>query len=453
VAIMEPVEEGVDQPQSRALWEESLDLMPDGVAGDGQYWAPYPIFFDRADGARMWDVDGREYLDFICGNGAIILGHRHPAVVEAITDFMAHWPPNLTPNPYTLELAQLIHKYIPSLEKMRFVPSASEAVHIALRVARAFTGRAKTAEIEGGFYGQVEEALVSTWPNRGRRGARKRPLPQPSSAGLNPGTLENTVLIPWNDADAAVEIIEEHAHELASLILEPVLGVGGALPADQAFMDTLREVTARHEIVLIFDETVTGFRYHLGGAQAMYDIMPDMTILGKVIGGGFPLAVFGGSNTVMSVVGRAGGKSLLTQAYQSGTFGGFALGCAAGTAVIRTLEEQPVHEHINRVGERLREGMREISSIVDVPMQVTGVGPMFNAFFTEQPVRDVRDANDVDPGKRIGTAVHNQLLRRGIRALRNHYSLACFAHTDSDVDQLLSALEDVLREMRAAGTA
>lgn len=439
--------------RSRALWEESLRLMPDGVAGDGQYWAPFPTFFARANGARMWDVDGREYLDFLGGNGAIILGHRHPVVVGAVTEFMERWVPNLTPNEDTLALARLINKHMPAVEKMRFVPSASEAVHMALRVARALTGRNKVARVEGGFHGQVVDALVSTWPHKGRRGARTRPQPQPSSAGLNPGALENTVLIPWNDPEAATAVIRENAADLACVLVEPVLGVGGALPADPAYLQALRDVTAEHEITLIFDETVTGFRVGLGGAQAIYGIKPDLTILGKVIGGGLPLAVFGGTSAAMSVVGRAGGKSLLTQIYQSGTFSGFAMGCAAGAAVVRFLEDGRVHEQIGRLGERTRAGLQEVSRVTGVPMQVTGIGCMFNTFFTEQPVRDVRDAEDVDPGKRIGSEVHNRLLQKGIRALRNHFSLISFSHTEEDVDRLIQAMEDVVRAMRSEGKA
>lgn len=437
--------------KSKQMWEESIRIMPDGVAGDGQYWAPYPIFFERADGGRMWDVDGKEYVDFFGGNGAIILGHRSAVVVKTVTEYMQRWAPNLTPNPETLELATLINKYMPSIQKMRFVPSASEAVHMAHRVARAYTGRAKIGRVEGGFHGQVNDALVSTWPHKGRRGSRQRPQPQSSSAGLNPGTLDNTILIPWNDVEAAVAIIEEHAAELACVMVEPIIGVGGSLIASQEYLNALREVTARNEIVLIFDETVTGFRMNMGGAQDIYKINPDMTILGKVIGGGFPLAVFGGSDAVMSVVGRSGGKSLQTQIYQSGTFSGFALGCAAGAAVVRALEDGRVHAHVNRLGETVRKGLREIGQRLQVSMQVTGIGCMFNTFYTSQAINDVRDAEDVDPGKRLGSEVHNRMLRKGVRALRNHWSMISYAHTEDDVRILLSTIEEVLSEMKGEG--
>lgn len=433
--------------QSNDTYRRATEVMPGGVGGDGQFRAPYPLYLSRAAGARIRDLEGREYLDYMLGAGAILLGHGHPAIQRAVRKAVESALPNLAATEHQVELAERLRRYVPSMERIRFAPSGTEANQAAIRLARAFTGRAKIGKFEGGYHGGADNVLVSVSAHEPSRGPRNRPNRVPYHNRIPPDLLAQTVVLPFNDIEASVSLIEEYAAELALVIVEPVLGFGGGIPADQAFLQALREVTTKHGIVLAFDEVITGFRFRTGGAQDYYDVRPDLTVLGKVIAGGYPLAAFGGRADVMELLSPASHPA--DHVFQSGTFTGFPASIAAGLACLDVIEDSDVFSKLNRLGERMRGGLRAIAKALDMDIQVTGLGPIFHLHFTRHPVTDARVACDAD--QEMLAKLHRSLLERGIHMYHGHLNFISFAHTERDVDSTLSAIRDMLKEASQGG--
>ncbi len=409
--------------RSRELYEQALKVMPGGVTRTSIYSEPYPIYLERGDGCRVWDLDGTRRLDLVVNYTALLAGHAHPAVVRAIQEQAARGTSFAAPNPPEVRLATELVARVPSLEQVRFTNSGTEATMMALRLARAFTGRTKFAKGEGGYHGSHD--LVQ----------------DPALAGTLPEVSDYAVVFPYNDAAAATELIDRHGHELAAVIVEPIMGSGGMIPADLEFLQALRAACDRHGSLLIFDEVIS-FRVARGGAQEKYGVLPDLTTLGKVIGGGLPVAAFGGRADVMQLLDPRR-EGFLPQA---GTLNGHPLGMAAGAATLELLTPE-VYAELDRRGERTREGLRALFAEHEVPAQVTGVSSLMQVHFTPDPVRNNRDVVRSDIGRRrefvMGLCNHGVLLNsRGMAALSTPAG-------DAEVDEFLEAVDTVLTEARA----
>jgi len=408
--------------RSRELYEQALKVMPGGVTRTSIYSEPYPIYAERGEGCRVWDVDGTRRLDLVVNYTALLVGHAHPAVVRAIQEQAARGTSFAAPNPPEVRLAAELVDRVPSIEQVRFTNSGTEATMMALRLARAFTGRRRFAWVEGGYHGSHD--LVQ----------------DPAVAGTLPEVAENAVVIPYNDAKGAAEILDRHGRELAAVIVEPILGSGGMIPADPEYLQALRAACDRHGSLLIFDEVIS-FRVRRGGAQEMYGITPDLTTLGKVIGGGLPVAAFGGRAEVMGLLDPRR-EGFLPQA---GTLNGHPLGMAAGAATLELLTPD-VYAELDRRGERTREGLRALFAEHEMAAQVTGVSSLMQVHFTPDPVRDHRGVMRSDPRQRkefvMGLCNHGVLLNsRGMAALSTPVG-------DAEIDEFLEAVDAVLSDRR-----
>ncbi|TME91296.1 MAG: aspartate aminotransferase family protein, partial [Chloroflexi bacterium] len=371
-------------PGSRAIHEQAVRVMPGGTTRTTTYFDPYPLYITRGEGCRIWDADGIERIDMLGNYTAMILGHAHPKVVEAIRKQAALGTGFAAANPVEVQLAELLCERVPSLEAVRFCNSGTEATMFAMRLARAFTGRPKIARIEGGYHGTHDYAEVSTHPDVDRAGPPDAPIAQADSIGTPSWALEQTVVLPFNNPDAAEAIIRREAGGLAAVILEPIIGAGGVIAATPAYLERLRSVTAELSILLIFDEVIS-LRVAPGGAQELYGVMPDLTTLGKIIGGGLPVAAFGGRADVMELLDPRRKPNLA----QGGTYNGNPLGMAAGLAAMTELTPD-VYQDLNRKGARVCEQLTEVLATHGVRAQVNGVGSLFAIHFTDQPVVDYR---------------------------------------------------------------
>src|SRR6266576_2008320 len=341
-------------PASRALHERAVKVMPGGTTRTTTYLDPYPLYIERGEGCRVWDVDGTERIDMLGNYTAMILGHSHPKVVEAIRAQAARGTGFAAANPAEVQLATILCERVPSVDAIRFCNSGTEATMFAMRLARAFVGRPKIARMEGGYHGTHDQAEVSTHPVVSEAGPADAPVPRPDSMGTPTWALEETVVLPFNNPDAAEAIIRRHAGEVAGVILEPIIGAGGVIPATIEFLRRLRQVTEELGILLVFDEVIS-FRVAPGGAQQRYRVTPDLTTLGKVIGGGLPVAAFGGRADVMALLDPRRDGFLP----QGGTYNGNPLGMAAGLAALRELTPD-AFARLDEQGEWLRGQLAEL---------------------------------------------------------------------------------------------
>ena len=320
-------------PRSRQLFEEALRVMPGGNSRTTTFFDPYPFYITRGEGARIWDADGNERLDFNCNYTSLILGHANPAVVKAIQDAAVHGMSFPGPSEHEIRLAEILTTRIPGMEVVRFANSGTEATMHAVRVARAFTGRAKIAKFEGAYHGTHDWVLVSVAPDPATAGSRKRPKSVAWSSGVPPMVVKHVVTLPWNDADACEKILEKQGGDIAALIIDPLLANAGMIPVREGFLEKLREVTQRLGILLIFDEVIS-FRVGRGGAQERFNIRPDLTTLGKIIGGGLAVGAFGGRADVMNFYDPRDGKGRINH---GGTFNANPLTMAGGIATMEQL--------------------------------------------------------------------------------------------------------------------
>jgi glutamate-1-semialdehyde 2,1-aminomutase len=371
-------------PGSRALHEKAVRVMPGGTTRTTTYFEPYPLFIDRGEGCLVWDVDGTERVDMIGNYTAMILGHAHPKVVEAIRAQAGRGTAFAAANAIEGELAEILCERVPSLDLVRFCNSGTEATMFAMRLARAFTERPRIARIEGGYHGTHDHAEVSTHPVLAEAGPADRPLAQPDSIGTPAWALEQTVVLPFNDPDAAERILREEGSGVAAVILEPIIGAGGVIAATPEFLARLRRVTSELGMLLIFDEVIS-LRVAPGGAQQLYGVTPDLTTMGKIIGGGLPVAAFGGRADVMELLDPRRQPNLA----QGGTYNGNPLGMAAGVAAMKELTPD-VYEDLSRRGARVKDQLSEVFASHGVAAQVNGVASLLAIHFTETPVTDYR---------------------------------------------------------------
>src|SRR5437773_2583483 len=358
--------------------------MPGGTTRTTTYFDPYPLYIERGEGCRIWDADGTERIDFLGNYTAMILGHAHPKVVEAIRRQAARGTAFAAANPIEVELATLLCERVPSLDLVRFCNSGTEATMFAMRLARAFTGRPKIARIEGGYHGTHDYAEVSTHPILAEAGPPERPVARPDSIGTPQWILDGSVILPFNNPDAAERILREEGEQVAAVILEPIIGAGGVIAATSEFIERLRAVTVELGMLLIFDEVIS-LRVAPGGAQQLYGVTPDLTTMGKIIGGGLPVAAFGGRADVMEHLDPRREGSIA----QGGTYNGNPLGMAAGVAAMTELTPD-VYDDLNRKGARVCEQLTEVFASHQVHVQVHRAGSMLALHFTNTPVVDYR---------------------------------------------------------------
>lgn len=420
-------------PRSQRLYERARTLLPGGVSSPVRYYPPYPRFIERAKGSRMYDADGHELIDLCLGYGPLILGHAHPAVVEAVREQAGRGTLFGAPSELEIELAETVRRHYPTMEMMRFVSSGTEATMHAVRLARGHTGRKFIIKMEGGFHGAHDAVLV-------RAGSGALAHAAPDSAGVPEEAAANTLVAPYNDAPAVERLMREHRDEVAAVLLEPVMAnIGPVLPRE-GYLEELRELTRRHGALLVFDEVVTGFRLGMGGARQRFGVEPDIATLGKVLGGGLPIGAFGASAEIMADV------SPLGKVYQAGTFAGNPLSMAAGLAALRELERVG-HDELDRRGELVRDGLSRIVGDLRLPCGVAGVGSMFQLFMTERPVRSYQDARTADAARSV--RLFHALLERGVYVPPSQFE-TCFlstAHDDRDVRTVVDAYADALGGM------
>ena len=428
------------RPKSTEIFERGKKILVGGVDSPVRAFRAVggmPLVIDRAAGARLWDADGNEYLDYVCSWGALILGHAHPDVVGAVADQARRGMSYGMTSPLEIELAEKIQKAVPSCERLRFVSSGTEATMSALRAARGFTKRDLILKFEGCYHGHSDSFLVDA-------GSGLATLGIASSAGVPEALARLTLNAPYNDLDAVEEIFAQHAGKIAAVIVEPVAANMGVAAPMMMFLEGLREITKRDGAVLIFDEVITGFRIAYGGAQQRFHIAPDMTTLGKIIGGGLPVAAYGGRRDIMEMVAPLG------PVYQAGTLSGNPLAMRAGLETLPKLEAPGFYDQLSKKSGRLGEGLRAALAEAGVPGQVNVAGSMLTLFFTSEPVLDYADAKESDT-KRFG-AFFTEMLGRGILLPPSQFEamFVSAAHTDADIERTIEAARESLRAIRSA---
>jgi glutamate-1-semialdehyde 2,1-aminomutase len=391
------------------------------------------LFIERGEGACLVDVDGNRYVDYVLSWGPLILGHAHPAVVEAVARTASRGTSFGAPSPLEIELARAVQRFLPGIEMLRFVNSGTEATMSALRLARAFTGRPKIVKFEGCYHGHADMLLV-------KAGSGVATLGLPDSPGVPPGTAADTLVAPFNDLAAVEELLEQYPAQVAAVIVEPVAGNMGVVPPVDGFLPGLRQLTRQHSALLIFDEVMTGFRVHPGGAQALYNVQPDLTTLGKVIGGGLPVGAYGGRREIMERVAPSG------PVYQAGTLSGNPLAMAAGLATLEQLEIPGVWAGIESAAAQLSDGLGQAAAEAGVPASVQRVGTMLTAFFTGHPVVDWPTAKAADTARYA--RFFRSMLDRGVYLAPSQFEAGFLstAHGSAEIQQTIEAARQAFRE-------
>jgi glutamate-1-semialdehyde 2,1-aminomutase len=435
-------------PKSLEIWQKNRTVMPAGVGSLFRLADPFPMIVKRARGARVWDVDDNEYLDFMLGFSVMILGNTPDEVQEAIREALPSGTHYGQCHEHEYAFAKLFCDMVPGVEKVTFCNSGTEATMYAVRLARATTGRPLVAKFEGGYHGTHDLLAVSfgrPGPNAERCGPIEDPVAIPESPGFAEGAWKDTIVLPYNHP-AAFEKIHRHASQLAAVIIEPVQGAAGAIPADGEFLSELRRITREIGAFLIFDEVITGFRLAPGGAQEYYRVRPDVSSYGKVAGGGFPFGAVGGTIEAMRLMEYDSEPGSILMA---GTFNGNPMVTAAGTAVLQRLSSDPqLYARLNGMGDRFRSEINQFAQVEDFPAIATGAGSMFWMHTTRGPVTNVRDARQ---GHRFAGPGLRLLYRKsGIHIPPNHGFL-CTAHTDEDIDQLVETHKAAMQELREQG--
>ena len=421
--------------KSKALYERARKVLPAGVSYGIRYFEPYPFYTAKAKGSKLYDVDGNEYVDFWLGHTALILGHNPPAVVEAVKRQLENGTHYGTCHELEIALAEQVVKMVSGAEMVRFANSGTEANMYVTRLVRACTGRSKVAKLDGGWHGGYDALHVGV----------HYPFNIPESAGLTSGALQDTIVLPFNDLEAVKKRLKNE--ELASIIIEPVLGAGGGIPAEKEFLKGLREFCDEKEILLIFDEVITGFRLAPGGAQQYYGVAPDITVFGKILGGGFPIGAFCGCKKIMERL-DAHIYERPRYSFHGGTFTANPITMTAGLTTLKILEDGQLINKLNRLGDEIREQLREIFEANGVDVQVTGVGSLFNVQFTKEEVKNANAVFKADRKKLVD--YHLKLIENGVFFLPTHTGALSTAHSDADIEKLLSETEKYAKQCKAA---
>jgi glutamate-1-semialdehyde 2,1-aminomutase len=426
---------GLDS-RSQQLYRRAREVIPGGVNSPVRSYSPYPLFIASAKGSKFKTVDSQEYLDYCMAYGALIDGHARAEVIDAVKEALEKGSIYGQPTEKEVELAELIASMVPSMKMVRLVNSGTEATMHAIRLARAFSKKKKVLKFEGGFHGSHDSVLV-------KAGSGATLLGSPSSEGVPSEVAKNTLVSRFNDDKIAGKIIRDHSDELAAVIVEPVLGNVGPILPKPGFLETLRKVTEENEVLLIFDEVITGFRMSIGGAQEYYKIFPDLTVLGKVLGGGLPLSAFGGKRDIMEKLAPMG------PVYQAGTYSGNPVSVSGALATLQSLKKRGgrLYSRLERMGDRMRRGIGDHLESARVAAQVNGIGSMFQLFLTDRPVTDYHSAKSADIRKY--EKYFHSLLASRIFVPPSQFE-TCFvstAHTEDELDSTLDAIGSAVKTL------
>ena len=419
---------GLDS-RSQQLYRRARQVIPGGVNSPVRNYSPYPLFVASAKGSKFKTVDSQEYLDYCMAYGALIDGHANVEIVNAVKQALEKGSIYGQPTEMEVELAELIASLMPSMEMVRLVNSGTEATMHAIRLARAFSKKKKFLKFEGGFHGSHDSVLV-------KAGSGATLLGSPSSEGVPSEIAKNTLVSRFNDEKIAGKIIRDHENELAAVIVEPVLGNIGPVLPKPGFLETLRKITEENEVLLIFDEVITGFRLSIGGAQEYYKIRPDLTILGKVLGGGLPLSAFGGRREIMEELAPMG------PVYQAGTYTGNPVSVSAALATLESLRKRAgqVYSRLEKMGDEMRRGIGDHLESARITAQVSGLGSMFQLFFTDRPVTDYHSAKSADIRKY--EKYFRSLLASRVFVPPSQFE-TCFLSTAHTEDELAATLDAI----------
>ncbi|HET9014379.1 MAG TPA: glutamate-1-semialdehyde 2,1-aminomutase [Thermomicrobiaceae bacterium] len=436
-------ERALDLTRSERDFAEARRVLPGGVDSPVRAFRAVggtPPFIARGAGATLFDVDGNAYLDYVGSWGPLVAGHAHPHVVERLRAAVEGGTSYGAPTEAETALAQLVVEMVPSIEMLRFVNSGTEATMSAVRLARGVTGRDKVVKFVGCYHGHVDALLATA-------GSGVLTLGIPSSPGVTAGTAADTISLPYNALESVREVFARLGEQIAAVIVEPVAGNMGVIPPGDGFLAGLREITARYGALLIFDEVITGFRVAPGGAQQRYGVLPDLTCLGKIVGGGLPVGAYGGRRDLMEQMAPVG------PVYQAGTLAGNPLAMAAGIATLEVLREPGSYDRLERLGERLAAGLTRAAEQAGVPVTVNRVGSMLAGFFTDRPVTDYDTATRAST-ERYAT-YHRAMLERGVYLAPSQFeaTFVSLAHTDADVDRTAAAAVEALRLVAGTGAA
>ncbi len=424
--------------KSKALFAKAQNFIPGGVNSPVRAFRAVggePLFIKKADGAYLYDEDGNKFIELINSWGPMLLGHNHPKVKEAVIQAMEDGTSFGAPTAREVEIAELIVSMVPSIEKVRMVNSGTEATMSAIRVARGYTGRDKFIKMEGHYHGHGDSFLIAA-------GSGAMTMGDPDSPGVTKGTAKDTLIAPYNDLEAIEKLITSNPGEIAALILEPVPGNMGLCLPKEGYLQGLRDICSREGIVLIFDEVMTGFRLAKGGAQEVFGVTPDMTTLGKIIGGGMPVGAYGGKKEIMEFVSPAG------PVYQAGTLSGNPIAMAAGLTMLKFLNEDPtVYSELNHIGRKLTEGISSINKELGLNYTVNTLGSMYSLFFTDKPVFDFESAKTSDTA--LFGKYFQAMLKRGVYLAPSQFE-SLFLSTalkDELIDQILVAHKEAMVEI------
>lgn len=424
----------MNNDRSRIFFKESIQVIPGGVNSPVRACKSVgaePVFIDRADGSKIIDADGNEYIDYIGSWGPMILGHRHPAVLEAVQTVLSRGTSFGAPTDLETELGNIVINAVPSIEMVRMVNSGTEATMSAVRLARGFTKRDTIIKFDGCYHGHGDTLLVEA-------GSGVATLGIPGSPGIPDSVIQHTLSLPFNDAEGITRIFNEKGDKIACVIVEPVAGNMGMVKPVEGFLETLRDLTEKAGSLLIFDEVMTGFRVAYGGAQSLYGVTPDMTCLGKIIGGGLPVGAYGGKKEIMEYVAPQG------PVYQAGTLSGNPVAMAAGLATLKELQKPGFYDALDTMSLRLASGLAQAAKNAGVKASAANVGSMLGFFFTDKKVNNFEDAKTSDT--EMFSAYYKKMRDKGIYLAPSQFEalFVSAAHSEQDIDATIKAAEEVL---------
>ncbi len=427
----------MNKSNSKNLFEKAKELMPGGVNSPVRAFKPHPFFTSHAYGSKLYDVDDNFYIDYCLAYGPLILGHAHPRILESVKNQLDRGVIYGTPTEQEVKMADLITNIFPSMEMTRLVNSGTEATMHAIRAARGFTGRDKIIKFEGCYHGAHDYVLV-------KAGSGASTFGSPTSLGIPNDTIKNTVVLPFNDIESFNEAIRKNRNTIAAVILEPIIGNAGLILPKDGYLQEIRRITENENIILIFDEVITGFRMALGGAQEYFNIIPDMTTLGKIMGGGFPIAAYGGKKEIMSLISPIG------KIYQASTLSGNPVSVVAGLTALNILSEgkNTIYVQLEEKCNKITKGLSRIVEDLNISAQINGIASMFQIFFTDKPVVDYDTANLSDRAKFM--EYQNELMNRNVFIPPSQYE-TCFvssAHTNEDIQLTLEAMDSALDKIK-----
>ena len=430
------VESNLNEAKSKMFFERAKKILPGGVNSPVRAFEPYPFFVERAKGAKMYSVDDTTYIDYCMAYGALLLGHAYPGIVEAVKNQLDKGSLYGAPTEREVEFAELIAKSSPCMEMLRLVNSGTEATMHAIRVARGYTGRKKIIKFEGCFHGSHDSVLV-------KAGSGATTFSAPNSLGIPEETTRNTIVVPYNNFEDLETTMKREGNDIAAVIVEPVLANVGLILPKNDYLSYLRKITSEYGTVLIFDEIITGFRLALGGAQEYFNVKPDMATLGKVLGGGFPLAAFGGKKEIMQNISPVG------KVYQAGTFSGNPVSATAGFTILNILnkKKKEIYPKLEKNCAELKKALTDLAQAHKVQAQVYNISSMYQIFFTTKPVTDYVCAKQSD--MQMFTVYFHELLRQGVFIPPSQFE-TCFlstSHMEDDLKHTTSAFDKALNKV------